>query len=603
MVVALLWNPSVPSGEAAGSDPRWVVLDGSRSMEAEAQTGQGALWDLAVARATELAAQGYRILLVEDQPRVVTAEALTGRRPGGSVSAMTEALTVVAEAGGQDVRLLTDRRISDPLGVSDAGRRLGLSVQIEELPEAAPNLGLDALAIPPAVESGGEAVVAFDVRGEAVSDSVTVSLTLDGLEVAREVVTAPQGGGVTRVEMEVRIPRGSGNRRLVVALEDKDGFPYDDQRVGLLRVDPEETGVFVVGFRPDWEPRYLFPLLREVTGLPSQGFLRIGPDRFAPLDGVNRESIDAEGIYRRIERAQLVVLTGVDESVGRALGPRLGRVGRLLLIPADPSGAALVGLNAAPASGGEWYIGPVPPSPIAGGISGLVGEDLPPIGSLMRLREPSGVVGLTVQTQGAGQPAPALVLQTRGNARTVTALARGTWRWASRGGPAEEDYRRLWSSVAGWLLADAPSGSGLGVRPVESIQQLGPAQSWFARGHEGDSLTITVRDGSGGVVVDTVLMVSEAGAFQLAPLPVGEYTYTASATAEAAPLTGRFEVEGFTDEMLKRPVDEARLRVVGSGSRGSTSGRRPFRTSPLPYLLILAILCMEWAGRRRLGLR
>ena len=62
-------------------------------------------------------------------------------------------------------------------------------------------------------------------------------------------------------------------------------------------------------------------------------------------------------------------------------------------------------------------------------------------------------------------------------------------------------------------------------------------------------------------------------------------------------------VEDFTDDMLHREVDPAMLRVRGEMDGTVSGSRRPVRTSPWPYLLILGVLCGEWTLRRRAGLR
>ena len=46
------------------------------------------------------------------------------------------------------------------------------------------------------------------------------------------------------------------------------------------------------------------------------------------------------------------------------------------------------------------------------------------------------------------------------------------------------------------------------------------------------------------------------------------------------------------------------LLDAGTGSDGeATADGRPLRTHPLPYLLLVLLLSLEWVGRRRSGLR
>ena len=67
---------------------------------------------------------------------------------------------------------------------------------------------------------------------------------------------------------------------------------------------------------------------------------------------------------------------------------------------------------------------------------------------------------------------------------------------------------------------------------------------------------------------------------------------------------GRVESELHSLELLRPPSEVAiggtdEVAVTRSGGRTG----RPVRTSPVPYLLILALLTGEWIGRRRGGLR
>ena len=47
---------------------------------------------------------------------------------------------------------------------------------------------------------------------------------------------------------------------------------------------------------------------------------------------------------------------------------------------------------------------------------------------------------------------------------------------------------------------------------------------------------------------------------------------------------------------------EGPIRAAGVSSSGGPAGR-PIRTSPWPYIFIITLLCAEWIGRRRSGLR
>jgi hypothetical protein len=102
-----------------------------------------------------------------------------------------------------------------------------------------------------------------------------------------------------------------------------------------------------------------------------------------------------------------------------------------------------------------------------------------------------------------------------------------------------------------------------------------------------------------------VLTVPSTGALTTAPLPPGTYWYSATAPArEGEAAEGVFDVEAHTDEL--RHVPQGALTSVTPVEREGSEeepGRRPLRTHPLPYLVLIGFLCGEWIGRRRKGLR
>lgn len=105
-----------------------------------------------------------------------------------------------------------------------------------------------------------------------------------------------------------------------------------------------------------------------------------------------------------------------------------------------------------------------------------------------------------------------------------------------------------------------------------------------------------------GIVVDTTL--AGGGTASTGVLPPGAYVYRVEAT-DGTPLSdGRFDVTAATAEM--RPAPVLPVPISGAGPALDTEdGRsgRPLRTTGWPYLLVIILLCLEWVGRRRTGLR
>jgi hypothetical protein len=383
--------------------------------------------------------------------------------------------------------------------------------------------------------------------------------------------------------------------------------------VAYASIGHEEGAVVLVSLRPDWEPRYLLPLLQDVTGLPALGYLRTGADSYVPMGRApdRGEPVDSATVRRAAADATLLVLhglTGDAEPWARSLA---GRSGRSVVFTADAEGAALAGIPSGEPRPGEWYVsGEVPMSPIAGSLAGVSVQGLPPLSDVLLPDDPARVRGaLLLQLRGAGPPEAALQLDERAGGRVAVALASGFWRWAARES-GRDVYRRLWSGVAGWLLA-GEGASPLEPRPTQWVVPRGEPVVWSA---PIDSIprrvVVTAVDSlaspgdvpaAGAVVVDAPL--TGGGASSTGVLPPGAYAYRVEGSAGDLLASGRFDVAEATAEMAPLavvPVASATEAAPGVAEERSGS---PLRTRPWPYLLVIGLLCAEWIGRRRSGLR
>jgi hypothetical protein len=603
LLLALLFDPMVPWLGGRGPDAPWALLDISLSMTA----GDAAAWEAARSRADELAAEGWL---------VVPFGGGDSARGGGNAavglrSELGPSLVRAAEAGAGPVRVLSDLRFQDPVAAKAALASTAAPVAFEGFGESLANAGISAFTVADQVRRNDPVTAEVEFFSVGVSDSLVLEVREEGRLVASEVRATPAPGLRIRLPLELAPAAEAGRRRYTVKVRAPgDAFPSDDEGVTYMTAGHEAGGLVVVSLRPDWEPRSLLAVLDEATGLEASGFLRVGPDRFAPMgSALQRGSpVDSATVRAAVVDAALVALHGLDggsDPWGRSLA---GLPGRALIWPLDARGAEMVGFPSGPVRIGEWYASSdVPASALAADLAGARLEDLPPVGNVLPLSEgQAGIAPLLLRLRGSGPGEPGLVLNRVAGRRRAVVLASGFWRWAARDGAGKDAYRRLWSGVAGWLLAsDAGAVSGV-VRPDRWVVPRGEAVSWRVPGEVGDSVRLEIRlhsdsdsDSDSSAVFEGD--IAGGGSATTGVLPPGTYAYHAL-SVDGMEHEGRFDVESRTLEML--PVPEVPDAAEGEAVRQvrGTLGR-PLRTLPWPYLLLLTSLCVEWIARRRVGLR
>lgn len=593
LILLLLFDVRIP-GAAVGGAPRWALLDASRSMSAD----DGRAWSDALERARSLEAEGWTV--VRFSGGSLDSDSLAGA-PVGVRSLLALALERAAEAGATRVTVISDMRLEDPVQASGALETLPVAVELQPVGGGGPNAGIAAFRVPDVPRPRDPPRASVEVHGEGV-DSVRLEIREEGRLVAATAVPVPRSGTVAAVELDLPPAAEEGLVRYTatVAVEG-DVFGDDDGAVTHANVGHEAGALVLLSLRPDWEPRYLLPVLGQVTGLSTTGLLRAGPDRFLPMGpamerGPPRDSTAAR---RAVVAAALLVVHGLDATADPWVRRALDDAGRALVFPADARGARMGGVEAGAGRPGEWYVSSeIPPSPMAGALAGVGFQGLPPLsGALTLTTEPEGFVPLRAQLRGAGQGVPVLILGAGGTGRRAVGLARDYWRWASRGGAALEAYRRLWSGVAGWLLAEEATTAGAETRPLRRVVPRGQAVSFSVPANDTVRLRVSGEDSL--TAIDTTL---SGGVHSLGPLAPGLYRYRVEGSRTEEPRAGRFDVETRVDEMAF-PVRDLRAAGQPSGSDAERSVGTPLRTSPWPYLLLLALLSAEWVGRRRVGLR
>ena len=600
VILALLFDFRLPLLRGDGAPSEWVLLDASLSMIATNPGGESA-WEVAEGRARELEREGWTV--VAFGANTESLDEIGVGQPTAASTLLAPVLGQAVESGVDRVRVLSDFRFQDPVAVSAALASLPLEVEFERFGEGVSNAGVSRLEVPDLVRAEGSVTAELEVHGGNPGDSITVIISEEDSEVAEVRVVAPSPGFRSRVPIALPTPSETGRVRYqaTVALE-SDGFPSDDTAVSYASVGYEEEALVLISLQADWEPRFLLPVMEEVTGLPGLGYLRVGPDSFVPMGRAVERGlpVDSASVGLAASSAAVLVLHGLGSNADEWARNLSVRPGRNVLLVVDAEGAELAGVPTGDPRDGEWYVSQeIPASPIAGSLVGVDVQGLPPLTDVLLPTDPTQVRGsLLTQLRGAGPLEAALHLDDRAEGRVAVTLSSGFWRWAARQG-GREAYRRLWSGVAGWLLAGQALTNGE-VRPTQWTVERDQPVIWSVP-DDGVKPRIIISSAD-SIVLDTI--VTSNGLVSTGVLPPGQYSYRVEHDLEELVVEGRFDVAASTFEMVTAPEQPQIVSSESTSDSGSEEGgSRPLRTQPCPYLLVITLLCAEWVGRRRSGLR
>ncbi len=556
----LLADPLLPGGRP----PRpLVLLDASLSLGAA-----GGQWAAARARALAL---GEVRLVGDAAPRADTAPTRGASRLGSALRA--------AAASDRPLVVVTDGEIEDVGDLDPAVLRRAAVVVLPRTPVADAALG--TLEVPERAALGGTLDFAAEVTvhpgpaGELPGDTLALEVTTAGRTLLRRPLGALAAG---RRRVDFRLPAaalGAGVHTVRVALVPADAEPRNDARLRLIAVSATPGAVLLA--RPgDWDARFLSRTLREVADIPTRGFVHLGPRGWRRMEDL-RPATDAE-VARAAAAADLLVLKG--RTGGHAAGSRARGI---LRWPSGEEGAAVLA--------GDWYVGAVEASPVGGALAVPL-ESLPPLARVVDAAPtPDGWTAATAQAGRRGTPRPVVTGRVDGRRREVQVRADGLWRWAFRGGIAEQAYRSLVSAAASWLLAAPDSAAGR-ARPVRAVVPRGHPMRFAWTGDSAATDTPVILEGDSLARSDT-LRFDGAGRAELW-LDPGVWRYRLAGGGG-----GVVAVEEFSDEWAPRTVALTAQPGIGPPA----GSRAPLRTRWWPYLLGVLALGGEWWWRRRLGLR
>lgn len=618
LLLLLLFDPDLPAPGLASTGSRThILLDASLSMGLPVGPGEATTrWARAVSEAKRLAGRGT-VVLFGAEPRVVATDSLDGIAPTSSVSRLLPALRAASEAGARRIVVLTDGGIDDAAEVIRVLPGLGIDVEIESVGGTdVRNLAISEVEAASWAEAGKRFQVRAGIGALGAVDGPVALVVRQGDEVvARAEVEPPAPGrlaGAT-LEFEPEAPQGGGLVRYDIALESNDAEPADDVRSLYVFVDEKPAGVALVSFRPDWEPRFLQPVLEQALGLPVRGFLQIEPGRYLRTGTgaeAGRPVTEAE-VRRAVGQAELLVMHGLGAGSPAWARDALSSARRALIFPADDGSQIGAPVQIPAPVPGEWYpSAEVPSSPVAGLLADVPLAGLPPLTNLRPITLPAGQgwAPLTASRDRRGGGAPVVVAVEAEGRRTVVAAAEGFWRWAFRGEDSRQAYRRLWSALGGWLLQEERTFAGGAIRPIQHAAPRDEAVRWVAPGLGADSVAFRLVAEDGETVLETTVAPVSGDTLVTPALAPGHYRYEARAFAggeEAARAEGPLTIEAYSPEFT-RPV--VAISGLSGAARADGGPVRPLSGEPLhtaawPYILIAMLISAEWILRRRWGLR
>ncbi|MEP7066641.1 MAG: hypothetical protein ABI889_11450 [Gemmatimonadota bacterium] len=556
IVLALLFD--APAGPRRAVPPI-AALDASASW---LRGSDSALWRRALSTARGASSE---LLLWGDSARTAAAPAVPRDAASRAMPLAERALAV-----GRPLVLITDGELDDPAALASlpAGSRVNVLAHPAAIDAAV--ISLDA---PRAVVANDTLEARVTVRaGELPVRGATLSL-LAGSDVIATMPIDSLNGGVERTfTLHGSIQGGVRSVPLaaVVAVAG-DVERRNDTLATAVQVAPA-AGAVLASTSPDFDARFLIPVLRGAVALPTRAYYRVAPGMWRQ-DGT-LAAVSEASVRAALAEAPLAIVHGDTALFG---APRNVTKGSLLLYA--PSADTI----------GEWYPVGAPASPIAAVLSGVPWDSLAPLSVATGVR--GDWTGLLAAPARSADRRSAIA-GSEGGRRVVVVGASGLWRWAFRGSVSRDAYATLWGGIFDWLTAERPDPRA--ALPADAIVRAGERIRW-RRGTGSDTLVRVELRKRGEATADTLaLHFGGPGAMaENGPLDAGTYETRVSGGSSLL-------IVNAPRELLPR---RANVRT------GAVGGAAPFGDQPRlrdyhwVYLLLLAVLCAEWLLRRHFGLR
>lgn len=488
--------------------------------------------------------------------------------PGGR-SNLFDALTG-AVSSGRSVTVVTDGEIADAAAIP-ADLLAQATVRLLPRPTGA-DIALTEIQAPLRLTAGDTLEInVVALRTDGAPDTAIVVVRDSATILLRGTLRfgASHRG---RLRLAGPLPRAlQGERWLrIERTGSTDAEPGNDVRSWHINVTAT-PGVVVIAETPDWDARALYRTLNDVVEVPIRGYVQLQKGQWRRMDDLR--SVAAAEVMAAAKSADLLALRG-DARAWRGMGRA-----RLIWPMATQNG--------------DWYVNAGGISPVNGALVGVEADSLPPAAGVRPLDSLTsrGWTGATARLSRRGAPVPVLAGSEDRSGRTVTIGVDGLYRWALRGGVADQAWRTMIASAASWLLA-VPEGDSMRARPVSPVTQRGRAVHFRWSGAGSPSpVAIQLRGPQGQR--DDSLRFDGAGDASLA-LGVGRYRYTLGGGG-----AGNIMVEPYSDELVASPV----TLTEHAGMAVRSAPRRSLRELLWLFGIAIAGFGTEWMLRRRLGLR
>ena len=474
-------------------------------------------------------------------------------------------------ATGRPAIVITDGELQDSsaLDAFTSGSRL-IVLNRPQRRDAA----VATLEAPRAAVDGDSIVARVTVASGALgAHAGLLTLLIGDRQIARAAIDPMSAWSERQTELRARLDgAGQGPTLLrAVVTSPEDAEPRNDTLSAAIEISRAASAVFV-STSPDQDARFAVAVLRGALALPTRGFLRVAPGNWR-VEGTLAPVAESE-VRRALREAPVAILHGDTAIFGPPLGATSGPLALLVQPETDE---------------GEWYPSGAPSSPLSGVLAAIPFDSLPPVTA-----GPAAAgdwVGLEAR-RGREMMRRPVVTGRDAPRRVVTVTASGFWRWRFRAGASADAYSALLGGIFDWLAAERADRRG--AVPDEGVLRAGQPVRW-RRGSSTDSLVHVLLRRRGGNRADSLLLRFAPGTTlqETAPLPAGVYDVTIPGGQAL------LSVNASSELLPERP----RVSSAGVGRRSNLADTRGARGNGWLYAVAIALLCVEWVLRRRMGLR